>query len=197
MLISGGLPARAVEENDASTGAVENITPAQRGVLLYARELMAEQQLDEARELLRRLLQSAPDYQEALQLYLAVLVQSDDDEATASAFEHLYERNTEDFRFLNNYAWFLATAGEPAYRDPGRSLELARKAVLLAPGVFNVWSTLAEAYYVNGEFEEAERAIQEAIAMATGLQADPGIVQKYQQRLGKFRQASAVMSLME
>ncbi|MGA1193019.1 MAG: hypothetical protein ACO398_00590 [Kiritimatiellia bacterium] len=175
----------------------ESVTPAQRGVLLYARELLDNQQLDEARDLLRRLLRSAPDYEEALQLFLAVLIQSDDDEATASAFERLYEKHDNDFRFLNNYAWFLATANDPAYRDPRRALEIARQAVLLAPGVFNAWSTMAEAYYINGEFEEAERSIREAINAATRAQAEPSVIRKYQERLVKIRETSAVMSLME
>jgi Tfp pilus assembly protein PilF len=188
------------QENEMAAppgAAAENITPAQRGVFLYARELVEEQRLDEARDLLRRLLRSQPDYQDALQLYLAVLVQSDDEAATATAFEQLFKKNAEDFRFLNNYAWFLATASDPAFRQPERALELARKAVLLAPGVFNTWSTMAEAYYINGEFEEAERSIREAIDGATRLQAEPSVVRKYQERLAKIRDVSAIMSLME
>lgn len=194
---TGDLPARNDDTNDVPVIMEENVTPAQRGVLIYARELLAEEQLDEARDLLQRLLRTAPDYQEALQLYLALLVQSGDYEATARAFEMLYEKNAADFRFLNNYAWFLATASDRSFRDPARAVELARKAILLAPGVFNIWSTLAEAHYVHGAFEEAERAMLEAIATATRMNADPVTIRKYQQRLSVMREASAIMSLME
>jgi hypothetical protein len=56
---------------------------------------------------------------------------------------------------------------------------------------------MAEAYYINGEFEEAERSIREAINAATRAQAEPSVIRKYQERLMKIRETSAVMSLME
>lgn len=63
---------------------------------------------------------------------------------------------------LNNLAWLYATA-PPPYRNPQRALELAQKAAAKQPDPY-VLDTLAEAYYVNGLYEEALTAIRQAIA---------------------------------
>ncbi len=63
---------------------------------------------------------------------------------------------------LNNLAWLYATA-PPPYRNPQRALELAQKAAAQQPDPY-VLDTLAEAYYVNGRYEEALTAIRQAIA---------------------------------
>ncbi|MEJ5363510.1 MAG: M48 family metalloprotease [Desulfosoma sp.] len=62
----------------------------------------------------------------------------------------------------NNLAWLYATAPAP-YRNPQRALELAEKAAAQQPDPY-ILDTLAEAYYVNGRYEEALAAIRRAIA---------------------------------
>jgi Zn-dependent protease with chaperone function len=67
---------------------------------------------------------------------------------------------------LNNLAWLLVTVPEERLRDPGRALDLAKKAVAIEQSPVFL-DTLAEAYYVNGLVREAVKTMREAIAVAT------------------------------
>jgi len=66
---------------------------------------------------------------------------------------------------LNNLAWLYATCENENFRDPEKALILAEKAVALdqAP---HVWDTLAESYYVSGNFEKALEASKSALESA-------------------------------
>lgn len=67
----------------------------------------------------------------------------------------------EDPALLNNLAWLYATAPPPV-ANSAAALQLAEEAIRLRPEPF-VWDTLAEAYYVNGLFEDALAAIDRAM----------------------------------
>ena len=68
-----------------------------------------------------------------------------------------------DPEVLNGLAWFLATAQDPALRDPARAVRLAREAVALAP-LPHIWDTLAEAYFAAGDPLRAVAAARAALA---------------------------------
>ncbi len=63
---------------------------------------------------------------------------------------------------LNNLAWLYATAPSPL-KLPDRAISLARKALKYAPERAYIWDTLAEAYYVKGEYSKALSAIDRAL----------------------------------
>jgi tetratricopeptide (TPR) repeat protein len=63
---------------------------------------------------------------------------------------------------LNNLAWLYATAPAPYYNPP-EALALAKKAASFSSEPF-VLDTLAEAYYVNGRYEDALSAIDMALS---------------------------------
>jgi tetratricopeptide (TPR) repeat protein len=63
----------------------------------------------------------------------------------------------------NNLAWLLATAKDPALRDPERAIELARALLARAPGDAFVLDTLAAGYAAAGRHDEAVRTQQAAI----------------------------------
>jgi serine/threonine protein kinase/tetratricopeptide (TPR) repeat protein len=65
---------------------------------------------------------------------------------------------------LNNLAWLLATCPDPQFRDPGRALDLARKATELAPQYGYLWNTRGVAHYRAGEWEAARAALEKSIA---------------------------------
>ena len=68
----------------------------------------------------------------------------------------------------NNLAWILATAPDPALRDPDESIRLARDALgaLEAPDP-NYLDTLATGYAAAGRFDEAAATATRAIALAS------------------------------
>src|SRR5207249_4024747 len=55
----------------------------------------------------------------------------------------------------NNLAWLLATDTDLKVRDPKRAVELAKKAVELAPKEGYIRNTLGVAYYRAGEWKAA------------------------------------------
>jgi tetratricopeptide (TPR) repeat protein len=75
---------------------------------------------------------------------------------------------------LNNLAWYLLTAPNPAVRNPVRALELASKAVNLIPDCWESWNTLGVACYRNGNWEEAREAFLTAIDKHSGDNAFDG-----------------------
>jgi tetratricopeptide (TPR) repeat protein len=84
----------------------------------------------------------------------------------------------------NNLAWLLATSEDPKFRDPRAALDHARRAVELTQ-----WKeagfvdTLAEAYYANGNYQEAVRTQVKA------LELDPHN-QELQEHMARYRKAA-------
>lgn len=64
---------------------------------------------------------------------------------------------------LNNLAWLYAT-GPASFRNPKEALELALRAADLSPEPF-ILDTLAEAYYINGQYADAVTTIEEALSI--------------------------------
>jgi tetratricopeptide (TPR) repeat protein len=89
---------------------------------------------------------------------------------------------------LNHMGWLYATAENPALRDPAKALAFAQRAVEASDGRdANILDTLAEAYYVNREFDEAIKAEERALELAPEPEA-------FRNQLKKFREAKAAES---
>lgn len=65
---------------------------------------------------------------------------------------------------MNNLAWLYATS-PPPYFKPEAALELAERAASREPEP-HILDTLAEAYYVNGDYRKALETIQQALSKA-------------------------------
>jgi predicted Zn-dependent protease len=76
----------------------------------------------------------------------------------------------ENSMIQNNLAWLYATGGE--MKNGKLAVRYAREAILSAPAQPVFWSTLAEAYYVSGQYAEALRALECAIDLLK-IQGDP------------------------
>ena len=84
---------------------------------------------------------------------------------------------------LNHLSWLYATDEDPTLRDSAKALAYAQRAVEASNGRdANILDTLAEAYYVNQEFDAAIEAEERALEIAPELEA-------YQNQLNKFREA--------
>ncbi|SFM97475.1 M48 family metallopeptidase [Thermodesulforhabdus norvegica] len=64
----------------------------------------------------------------------------------------------------NNLAWLYATA-PPPYRDTGKAVEYAIRAIELDSSKPHIWDTLAEAYFASGDYRKALEAIEQAIKL--------------------------------
>jgi tetratricopeptide (TPR) repeat protein/serine/threonine protein kinase len=62
----------------------------------------------------------------------------------------------------NDLAWVLATCPNVTSRDAGLAVELAKKAVQLAPKESNYWGTLGTAHYRAGNWKEAVAALDKS-----------------------------------
>ena len=67
---------------------------------------------------------------------------------------------------LNNLAWLLATCPQTHLQDPERALDLAGRAVILAPESPFVLDTYAEALFVNHRIAEAVSAAEKALQLS-------------------------------
>lgn len=85
---------------------------------------------------------------------------------------------------LNNVAWAFATSSEPGVRNPEAALEYAQKAVKAE--VDNprphILDTLAEAYYVNGQYKNAVQTEQRALGLVAAKEKETYVASlaKYQ-----------------
>jgi hypothetical protein len=68
----------------------------------------------------------------------------------------------------NNMAWLRATCPDAKHRDPKQAVELAQKAVELAPKVWGYWNTLGAAYYRNGDWRAAVTALRKSTELQNG-----------------------------
>jgi tetratricopeptide (TPR) repeat protein len=77
---------------------------------------------------------------------------------------------------LNNLAWLLATAADPAVRNGAEAVRLAERACELSGRKEALLlGTLAAAYAEAGRFDEAARAAQQAIDVATAAGDQPRV----------------------
>ncbi len=69
---------------------------------------------------------------------------------------------------MNNVAWALVASADPAARNTGRALELAKKMVELVPDEDAFWGTLAVAHYRAGDWKAAVAALEMQIELQKG-----------------------------
>ncbi len=97
------------------------------------------------------------------------LYAGDHEEAIAD-FEKALEKNPNEPGVLNNYAWTLATSPYASVRDGKKAVELATKAAEVTEyAAPHILSTLAASYAEAGDFEQAVKRAEEAIAKADEL----------------------------
>ncbi len=102
-----------------------------------------------------------------------------------------------DYFAINNLAWLHATARDIRFRDGRRAVEHARRALVIAPSDYRVWSTLAESYYVSGEYASARRAAEEALRLARLSNLASNVVAEYEAQVRRCRAAEQAMNILE
>lgn len=96
------------------------------------------------------------------------------------AYEASLKLSPENPNVLNNLAWLYATAEDPHFRNPVRALDLAKAAAGLLEEP-HILDTLAECYFVNGQYAKALETAQHALRLARENRT------YYQEQVEKFR----------
>jgi tetratricopeptide (TPR) repeat protein len=85
------------------------------------------------------------------------------EETLARRKDKLHLKHPDTVSSMNAVAWLLATAPDPKLRNTGRALELAKKAVELAPQNGDYLNTLGVARYRVGDWEGAVGALTKSM----------------------------------
>jgi len=95
----------------------------------------------------------------------------------------------------NNLAWIYSTGGE--MKNGKLALRHARDAILSGPTQPPLWNTLAEAYYVVGQYDEALRASECAVDLLKIQNAPKEKITEFEEQYTKiFRAQQAYKRLM-
>jgi serine/threonine protein kinase/TPR repeat protein len=78
------------------------------------------------------------------------------------------QSNLGELPVVNGLAWQLATDANEHLRDPQSAVELAQKAVALAPQDGAIWKTLGVAQYRAGNLQAAIKALRQSIELRKG-----------------------------
>lgn len=119
------------------------------------------------------------------------------EEATNHLYRAIRLASSNDHFAVNNLAWLHATARDIRYRDGAKAIELARQALVLAPLDYHIWSTLAEGYYISGDYEKARRAAEEALKIARSANLPEQNLQEYESQVRRCRSAAEAMDILE
>ena len=131
------------------------------------------------KEVLIERLKKEPDNLTIYYNLALVSQQMGDKKEAIEYYDRIVERDHYQAGALNNLAWLLVTGKDTDPEELHRALNLARRAVELKPEP-EFLDTLAEAYFVNGNREEAIRVIKKAIEKASGNRS------YYKSQLKKF-----------
>jgi Flp pilus assembly protein TadD len=92
---------------------------------------------------------------------------------------------------MNNLAWILATHPDAARRNPGKAVQLAEAATRLTQRKEpNFLDTLGVAYAAAGQFEDACRAADLAVALYQ-VAGDARMEQEVRARLELYKKGAA------
>ena len=146
-----------------------------------------------------KLLKLKPNDEEAQYMKGVIYIASKNYQKAIDHLEYQIEINPNNYHGYNNLAWLYATADDVNFRDAEKSLDLSLRALVLAPYDKHIWSTLAEAYFISGNFIKAKRAITHVVDLAR--QGDGKLTQDmvkiYNAQIEKFDRAINTQKLID
>ncbi|MEA2067761.1 MAG: tetratricopeptide repeat protein [Verrucomicrobiota bacterium] len=168
-------------------------------LLQVASAYFAEDDFGAAIGAYERILEIDPRHQESRYIIGHVYINAKQYAKAEKILTQLVEEYPDDFKLRNNLAWLYATADDPAFRNGKKAILLAQEAMAIAPTDHHVWSTLAEAHYINGEYEKAYRAITHMASLAarfgTGITEES--VESYNEQIRKCKRAWDTQKMIE
>jgi len=171
--------------------------PEVRALIEHAQRLSGQGKLAEAIAAMRQALDLDPKDRRARFGLGTVYIQAEQYSNALAVLEPLTVEYPKDYFLRNNIAWLYATAKDHRVRDGAKAIRMAQEALLLAPNDYHVWSTLAEGYYVAGQYDRALRAAEEALRIGQQSGATAGNIIEYRRQIDKSHRAVQAMSLVE
>jgi tetratricopeptide (TPR) repeat protein len=98
----------------------------------------------------------------------SLLAATDRSREAVEMYQELLRVEPQDADAQNNLAWVFATCTDASNRDPKRAVELARRAVQLAPNQGDHWNTLGVALYRAGDWKGAIEALTKSMELGNG-----------------------------
>ena len=133
--------------------------------------LWRDKKFDEAVAACRKAIELQPERGELYSRLGGILIEQGKVDEGIAAIDKAIESNPQDAASLNQIGWLLATTPAQDRRDPPRAVELAKKAVELAPQDGNIWNTLGVAQYRAAQWKLAIEALEKSMELGTGGQA--------------------------
>jgi len=112
-----------------------------------------------------------------------------------TTFKGIIERHPENALAHNNLAWCYATV--PGIQNKTLALRHAREAILSAPREPAMWNTLAEAYYMAGNYENALRSSEYALELLAVTKPTEKTKKSFLMQRTKILLSQEALNLME
>ena len=192
MLWLAAVPLRGVADETAQRRA-EQIQRALRA----GNMALIEDDLDRAQRFFEAVLRTEPRNREARFGMGTLHIQTGDYPSAIDILEELAEEFPQDFMVHNNLAWVYATAEDAQFRDGDRAVALAQQALLNEPNSHHVWSTLSQAHFETGNYDQSFRAARQALQLSQRQGADAQSVQDYRQQVDRSQRAAQALSIVD
>lgn len=151
------------------------------------------------------------EYREAEQAYLRALavnptspdirfrlatlyIQMEQYPKAAELLEKLSQEFPDNCSVQNNLSWIYAVGGK--MKSGKLALRHAREAILIEPSTPNMWNTLAEAYYVLGQYKEAARSSELAIDLLKSQKGTEKEIDAFEAQRAKIKRAEEAYKRM-
>ncbi len=190
------------QETESTSGLqIEKRTDEERCkfLLSVASAYFSEDNFASAIDAYERILEIDPTHQEARYIIGHVYISAKSYAKAEEQLQALVADFPEDFKLKNNLAWLYATAEDPSFRNGKKAVKIAQEAMVLAPNDHHIWSTLAEAHYILGDYEKAYEAITHMAKLASryGQNITKESVESYNEQIRKCKRAWDTQKILE
>ncbi len=145
----------------------------------------------------RKALEISPHHPKALFGMGTAMISSAREREAEEVLRQASRIHPKDYMIQNNLAWLYATARDPSVRNGQAAVAVGRQALILNPSDFHVWSTMAEAYYVSGDYERALRFANEALRMARMSGQPSQVMDEYRLQVQRCGDAAQALRILE
>ncbi len=122
-----------------------------------------EGEYEEAERAYLTALEADPDHPEVLFRLSTLYIFMERYTDAVSILKDLTEKYPDNAQTRNNLAWIYATG--KGVINGKLAVRYARDAILIAPASAPLWNTLAEAYFVSGDYDRALRSSEQALEL--------------------------------